>query len=258
MPFKVFVTGEVLDHDEVNTYFMKQAVLSFATTTARDLAIASPTAGMFAYITDESTIYIHNGTTWSPQVATVTNGAVTTAKLDGTVGSEAVTEAKIRTGAVTSTKLGSGLTLAGTTTLSGATVINEIFEIATVENNQPVATDGGTLSLDISAGAVYYYTTSTTRGIVLDITTTGFSIGQVATVVVMVTSGGATGKITAIKIDTVLQASQAAPNTALVKWFGGTSFPNGTGPSTVDVYTLSIFKTGATAYTTFASQSKFA
>ena len=74
----------------------------------------------------------------------------------------------------------------------------------------------------------------------------------------MVTSGGAAGKITAIKIDSVLQASQAAPNTSLVKWFGGTSFPNGTGPSSVDVYTLSIFKTGATAYTTFASQSKFA
>ena len=233
-------------------------LINFTSLNALTTAVTSPTAGMFAYITDLSTIYIYDGTNWSPQIATITNGAVTTAKLDGTASSEAVTTAKIRDGAVTSTKLGSGLTLAGTTTLGGATVINEIFEIATVANQQPVATDGGTLSLDISSGAVYYYTSSTTRNIVLDIATTGFSTGQVATVVVMVTSGGAAGKITAIKIDTVLQASQAAPNTSLVKWFGGTSFPNGTGPNSVDVYTLSIFKTGATAYTTFASQSKFA
>ena len=56
MPFKVFVTGEVLDHDEVNTYFMKQAVLSFASLNALTTAVTSPTAGMFAYITDLSTI----------------------------------------------------------------------------------------------------------------------------------------------------------------------------------------------------------
>ena len=258
MPYKEFTDGEVLDAAEVNTYFMNQSVLRFSTEAARNAAIITPIEGMLAYITSNSTIYIYNGTTWTAQVATVTTGAVTTDKLDGTASSEAVTTAKIRDGAVTTAKLGSGLTLAGTTTLGGATVINEIFEIATVVGAQPVATDGGTLSLDISSGAVYYYTTSTTRNIVLDIATTGFSTGQVATVVVMVTSGGAAGKISAIKIDTVLQASQAAPNTALVKWFGGTSFPNGTGPSTVDVYTLSIFKTGATDYTTFASQSKFA
>lgn len=249
MPYKEFTDGEVLDADEVNTYFMNQSLLRFSTEVSRDLAVTAPIEGMLAYITDDSTIYIYNGTTWTAQVATVTTGAVTTAKLDGTIGSEAVTTAKIRDDAVTTAKLASDLTLEGTTTLNSTTVINEIFETASIVSEQPVILTGDTLSLDLINGAVYYYTTSTNKNIVVDIATTGLAIGQVATIALMITSTTAAGKIISpLKLNTVAQA---------VKWFGGTQFPNGSGGGAVDAYTISVFR-GSVNYTVFASQSKFA
>jgi hypothetical protein len=43
--------------------------------------------------------------------------------------------------------------------------------------------------------------------------------------------------------------------TVAIKWFGGSKPAGNIG---TDVYTLTIYKTGASAFTVFASQSKFA
>lgn len=310
MPIKLFQDGDILTHTDVNTYFMDQALVVFDDSTQRDAAFGGAlepglSEGRICYLKSDDKIYIYTGAGWTPQLALIEAGVVTTAKLDGTVGSEAVTTAKIRdlnvttakiadlnvtTGkiaaeAVTAAKIasavaGSGLsggagtalavnvddstieinsdTLrlkdAGITSaklgtdlsLTGTTKIEEIFESATIVAAQPVASNGATLTLTITSGAVYYYTTATSHNIVLDIVTTGLVAGQAATLLLMVTSGATTGKISSITVN-------GAANTP--KWFGGNAYPNGN--VAVDAYTITVFRS-STAYTVFASQSKFA
>jgi hypothetical protein len=124
MPWKEFLDGEILDASEVNDYFMNQAVLVFATETARNSAITSPNEGMFSYITDDEAIFIYKDGAWTPQLALIEddavttvkilNSAVTTAKINNSavttdkINNTAVTEAKIGTGAVTEAKIGTG------------------------------------------------------------------------------------------------------------------------------------------------------
>ena len=134
MPWKEFVDGEILDASEVNTYFMDQAVLVFATEAARDTAITSPSEGMFSYITADSTIYIYDGTAWSAQLAEITDGAVTAAK----IATGAVVEAKIGSGAVTTSKIASSVSL--TTPNIGAAT-------ATSVNGLTISSSTGTLSI---------------------------------------------------------------------------------------------------------------
>jgi VCBS repeat-containing protein len=255
MPIKLFQDGEILNADAVNTYFMGQALVIFDDAAQRDAAFGEAlepglSEGRICYLKSDDTIYIYTGAAWTAQLANIANGAITTVRLDGTAGSEAVTTAKIRdlnvtegkiaAGAVTSGKLGTDLTLSGTTK------IDEIFETATIVAAQPVASNGATLTLTITSGAVYYYTVATSHNIVLDIVTTGLVSGQAATVLLMVTSGATTGKLTSITVN-------GAANTP--KWFGGNAFPNGN--VAVDAYTITVFRNSST-YTVFASQSKFA
>ena len=66
--FKTFASGEVLTAANVNGYLMEQSVMAFASASARDVAIASPSAGMFAYLTNEEALYYYNGSAsaWTP------------------------------------------------------------------------------------------------------------------------------------------------------------------------------------------------
>lgn len=61
---KVFVAGDILLAAEVNGYLMDQTIMVFADAAARTTAIASPTQGMFAYLTDDSTLYTYDGSDW--------------------------------------------------------------------------------------------------------------------------------------------------------------------------------------------------
>jgi hypothetical protein len=64
MSFKVFTNGSVLPASDLNEYLMQQAVIAFATSTARGLAITSPTEGMLTYLEDSNTFQFYNGTAW--------------------------------------------------------------------------------------------------------------------------------------------------------------------------------------------------
>jgi len=64
MSFKVFTNGSVLPASELNEYLMQQAVIAFATSTARGLAITSPTEGMLTYLEDSNTFQFWNGSAW--------------------------------------------------------------------------------------------------------------------------------------------------------------------------------------------------
>jgi hypothetical protein len=291
MPINLFQDGDILTADSVNQYFMDQALIVFDDATDRNNAFNAtpgldPTKpdlqeGRICYLKSDNKIYIYTGAAWTPQLALIESGVVTSDNiLDGAimnidinanaqialtklangnlptgikVASANITDLTLKTediedDAVTSDKLGTNLTLTGTTTLDGATKIEEIFEKASIVEAQPVASNGATLTLTISDGAVYYYTTSTTRNVVLDIVTTGMLTLQAVTVMVAITSGSTAGKISEIKVNGVT-------NTA--KWFGGNPLPNGSGGGAVDAYTITVFRKDST-YTVFASQSKFA
>lgn len=64
---KTFVDGTTLTASDVNGYLMDQATMRFATTSARDTAIPTPTEGMNVYIDADDSIYIYNGSAWMKQ-----------------------------------------------------------------------------------------------------------------------------------------------------------------------------------------------
>jgi hypothetical protein len=132
-----------------------------------------------------------------------------------------------------------------------AALFANIAEIATV--SATAAT--GTISYDISTQSVLYYTTNASAnwtvnfrmssGTSLD---TAMSTGQSVTAAFLVTQGSTAYYNSAVQVD----GSAVTP-----KWQNG-SAPSAGNASSVDVYTYTIVKTGAAAFTVFASQTKFA
>ena len=61
---KVFVAGDVLTAAQVQGFLQDQTIMVFANETARTTAIPSPTQGMFAYLTADSTLYTYDGADW--------------------------------------------------------------------------------------------------------------------------------------------------------------------------------------------------
>jgi len=62
--YHAFGAGDVLTATNVDTYLMKQTVMPFATTTARDAALTSPTEGMMASTADRDIIWLYDGSAW--------------------------------------------------------------------------------------------------------------------------------------------------------------------------------------------------
>lgn len=60
MPIKTFAIGDVLTASDVNTYLMRQAVISCTSGTRP----SSPADGWTIYETDTDLVRIHNGSTW--------------------------------------------------------------------------------------------------------------------------------------------------------------------------------------------------
>lgn len=323
MPWKEFLDGEILDASEVNTYFMDQAVLVFATESARDDVITSPNAGMFSYITEDDAIFIYDGTNWTPQLALIEddavttvkilneavttakiddeavttakldddavttvkilneavttakidddavttvkilNDAVTTAKIDddavttvkilneavttAKIDDDAVTTVKILNGAVTSAKLGSDLDLNGTTE------IDEILE--TVVINTTALT--GTVQINARSGSVHYFTSNSTANWTWNVRADAsvgntlasiMDIGQAITFSLFAKNGSPAYRMTSVTADT---------STVTLRWFGGTA-PTAGNENSVDCYTITLIKTGETAFDAFASQTRFA
>jgi hypothetical protein len=74
--FKDFTAGEILTADDVDQYLMQQTVMVFAGTAARSSAIASPSEGMFTYMTDTNGLEYYGGTAvgWVPFAAGAKGG----------------------------------------------------------------------------------------------------------------------------------------------------------------------------------------
>jgi hypothetical protein len=281
---KKFTVGETLSDAEINTYLMDQTVPVFVNAAARDSAFGGtgePTLseGRLCYLQSTKVVQYYNGVTWSDSgqftvaddaitaakladsasvdldraVTTnhIRNSAVTTDKLDGTSGSEAVTEAKIRAGAVTSGKLASNLTLTGTTTIAATGKVQQILEKAVYSGTALT----GLQTINVDNGAIYYYTAESAADFQIKITVNGstlnalMAVQEALTIVAFTTQGSAAKKLSAITIDSLTTGVN-------VRWFGGVSYPSGN-PSSVDTYTITVLKTGNNAFDVFASQSSF-
>ena len=64
MPFKTFVSGEILTASDVNTQVMQQQICVFAGTAARGSAISSPIEGKFAFLKDTNKLTYFDGSVW--------------------------------------------------------------------------------------------------------------------------------------------------------------------------------------------------
>lgn len=64
MPFKTFVSGEILTATAVNTQVMGQQICVFADSTARDAAITSPSHGQFAFLKFDDLLTYFDGSVW--------------------------------------------------------------------------------------------------------------------------------------------------------------------------------------------------
>lgn len=60
-----FVNGQTLPASRVQDYLMNQAVMVFADSAARTMALPGPTAGMVTYLLSSNDLWFYNGTTWT-------------------------------------------------------------------------------------------------------------------------------------------------------------------------------------------------
>jgi hypothetical protein len=61
---RTFVSGEILTANQVNNYLQDQAVMVFADSAARSVAIPSPSEGMVTYLSDINFMSVWDGTQW--------------------------------------------------------------------------------------------------------------------------------------------------------------------------------------------------
>jgi hypothetical protein len=145
--------------------------------------------------------------------------------------------------------------VASNLTISGTTVLQQSTEKFTVS----AATINSTATnVDVLDGAVYYYTGTITTGFKFNIR------GNGSTTLASLLTTDANAITVVLMIENVSTAKSFAASsyltidtnaTVAIKWFGGSKPDGNIG---TDVYTLTIYKTGASAFTVFASQSKFA
>jgi hypothetical protein len=169
-----------------------------------------------------------------------------------------ITTGKINNGAITSGKLDTNLSINGqfavgtNLVVTGTSFIAEIIEKVHLSGSA-----SGVENIDILTAGIHFFDVSSSASCALNFVGDGSntfddltSAGQSVTGVILITSGSTTCRPTAIQID--------GNPVAGVKWFGGVSFPDGSGSDAIDSYTITIIKTEETpSYVVLASQSKF-
>lgn len=132
----------------------------------------------------------------------------------------------------------------------GTPVLPNTFETTTI--SATAAT--GTIAYDAATQSVLYYTTNASGNWTLNVrwnSTTSLnsilSTGQSITVVFMATQGSTAYYQSAFQVD----GSSVTP-----KWQGGTA-PTAGNASGIDVYSMTITKTGSATYNVLASQTQF-
>jgi len=171
-----------------------------------------------------ATVYGSDGTTVAP-------GAV----IADSIASSAVVTNKLADGAVTAPKIAA---------------LAYLTESASVNAGAPPST----LNVDVKNNAFVYYTGNSTGTTIINIrgdssTTLNTLLGtnQMVTAVVGLTNG-ATAYGVSVRVDGVNQTP---------RWLGNVA-PSGGNANSIDLYNLTVLKTGASTYVVFASQSQYA
>ena len=131
--YKLFVNGNTLSASDLNTYVQQQTVMVFADSTARTTALSGVvSAGMISYLTGTNSLETYNGSAW------VANG-VGDVTLTGT---QTLTNKTLTLPIIDNPILGyaTTVTAAGTTTLTNASVNQQLFTGTTTQTvTMPVA-----------------------------------------------------------------------------------------------------------------------
>jgi hypothetical protein len=189
-----------------------------------------------------------------------TQNASSVAITGGAINGTTVGASTASTGAFTTLSANSTTALSGTTTLSGTTSITGALTINNLitagEKTTVSATAAtGTVQFDILTQGVLYYTTNASGNWTLNVRGDGsntlnsvMATGETRTITFLATQGGTAYYQSALTID----GSSVTP-----KWQNGTT-PSSGNTSSIDIYVLTIIKTGSAAFTVLESQTKFA
>jgi hypothetical protein len=219
------------------------------------ITVLSASTNGYVLITDSSTT---SGLTWSDSAAstqTLTNKSISLGS--NTVTSTlaqlntAVSDADVASLAGTETLTNKTLTAP---TITGTTKIAQILETTTLSTSAVTATQNYDV---ITNGAVTYVTASNTSNYTLNVRGDGsttlnsvMSTGQALTIAHLVTNGGTAYYLTTLQID-------GTTSGVTTEWQNGAA-PSAGNTNSVDIYSITIIKTGNAAFTAFAAQTKFA
>ena len=224
------------------------------------ITVLSASTNGYVLITDSSTT---SGLTWENSAAstqTLTNKSISLGS--NTVTSTlaqlntAVSDADVASLAGSETLTNKTLTAPAITapTITGTTKIAQILETTTLSTSAVTATQNYDV---ITNGAVTYVTASNTSNYTLNVRGDGsttlnsvMSTGQALTIAHLVTNGATAYYLTTLQID-------GTTSGVTTEWQGGTA-PSSGNTSSVDIYSITIIKTGNAAFTAFAAQTKFA
>jgi hypothetical protein len=150
-------------------------------------------------------------------------------------------------GASTTTTIGAST---GTTTVNNALVVKQVLETVTTDTT---VLSASATNINVLTSSIYYFSATPSANFALEIRPSSsstdldlmMSSGQMLSVTAIILSANAK-KLTTIYINGVSQT---------INWFGGTAPAAG---NTIDLYSISILKTGTSTYKVFASQAKFA
>ena len=141
----------------------------------------------------------------------------------------------------------------GVLQLGSYAAIKSLVETATITGSAPASTT----QFDWATQAVQYYTSNATTNFTLNIRGNGstslntiMQTGQSASIALLVTNGSPAYYLSAINID-------GTASGVTVRYINGNSISSGNANS-IDIYSITVIKTGSATYTVLVSQTKFA